>query len=435
MKQVIVNTPAAIAIRQHLCQQLATVHAALLAATRDGQELLLEVTRTCYRHGTVPSQDAYCPANGALAMLDDEGHSVLDLMIDVMDALAVPAASNSQDRLDSPAVPTLASAITRMADLNTRFRRLTDVKPALWDSEPKGGHYGLCSALDSAICDAADIMEYIENEEPNTARRDFECDHYRSLLSGAEANLVRLEWAANSVHLVSGSPTPEPLPVATAPVAPAPAPTPVGTVRGPFSSGDPKAPSVQFMVLGHNGWVPFIRPRRSADEATCRAAAEEYAESLTATPSAAEPDAAAAYRAWSERRMDERDAFLSAEPESQAKPAAGQYRLDSGLPAPTVADLITEAYDAVRLFGNFTCDLYPDEEACRLRLSHIAGALEKGGQYIDLTGLDPLIVADIRAAVKEMAARNSLHLTRNRDRMPVDADGWIAAARQLADSL
>jgi hypothetical protein len=189
------------------------------------------------------------------------------------------------------------------------------------------------------------------------------------------------------------------------------------------------------MVLGHNGWVPFIRPRRSADEATCRAAAEEYAESLTATPSAAEPDAAAAYRAWSERRMDERDAFLSAEPESQAKPAAGQDRLDSGLPAPTVADLITEAYDAVRLFGNFTCDLYPDEEACRLRLSHIAGALEKGGQYIDLTGLDPLIVADIRAAVKEMAARNSLHLTRNRDRMPVDADGWIAAARQLADSL
>jgi len=54
-------------------------------------------------------------------------------------------------------------------------------------------------------------------------------------------------------------------------------PAPVGTVRGPFSSGDPRRPSVMFMVQGAGGWVPITRQHRSKDEAECRQAAEAYA--------------------------------------------------------------------------------------------------------------------------------------------------------------
>lgn len=134
--------------------------------------------------------------------------------------------------------------------------------------------------------------------------------------------------------------------------------------------------------------------------------------------------------------------MVAPEPESQDELAAGQDRLDPldqrpdpVMPTPTVANLITEAYDAVRLFGNYPCGKHPDEDHCRIRLSHIAEALEAGPQYIDLTGLDPAIAGDIRAAVMQMAARNAVQLTRNRDRLPADVDGWIVAATRLADSL
>lgn len=59
-------------------------------------------------------------------------------------------------------------------------------------------------------------------------------------------------------------------------------PFPIGTVRGPFYSddADEKNTNVQFFVLGHNGWLFWIRPIKDAKEA--ETLAREYSEKILA---------------------------------------------------------------------------------------------------------------------------------------------------------
>jgi hypothetical protein len=56
-------------------------------------------------------------------------------------------------------------------------------------------------------------------------------------------------------------------------------PFPVGTVRGPFLTGTRFQPTVQFMVQGPGGWVPF-NGKWCIEEAKTEQRAKDYAKKL-----------------------------------------------------------------------------------------------------------------------------------------------------------